>query len=189
MKKRVFIIHGWSGNPDEHWLPWLADELEKRGYEVQVPQMPRSDEPNIQRWVSCLTGLVGKLDEQTFFVGHSIGCQAILRYLETEVGSKAGGCVFVAGWFKLENLESAEEERIAEPWMQDDINFAEVLQVTPNFIVINSSNDDYGAIEENKRMFEEKLHAKVHILENRGHFTESDGATQLSEALEATLGL
>ena len=30
MKKRVFIIHGWGGKPDEHWLPWLEEELAKK---------------------------------------------------------------------------------------------------------------------------------------------------------------
>jgi len=29
--KRVFIIHGWGGNPEEGWLPWLKKELEAKG--------------------------------------------------------------------------------------------------------------------------------------------------------------
>jgi hypothetical protein len=27
--KRVFIIHGWEGYPEEGWFPWLKKELEK----------------------------------------------------------------------------------------------------------------------------------------------------------------
>ena len=27
--KRVFIIHGWDGYPEEGWFPWLKEELEK----------------------------------------------------------------------------------------------------------------------------------------------------------------
>src|SRR5205823_3645371 len=26
-KKRIIIVHGWSGSPDANWLPWLASEL------------------------------------------------------------------------------------------------------------------------------------------------------------------
>ena len=35
--KRVFIIHGWGGYPEEGWLPWLKKELEKNGFKVFVP--------------------------------------------------------------------------------------------------------------------------------------------------------
>ncbi len=185
MHKRVSIIHGWGGNPNEHWLPWLKNELTKKGFEVTVPQMPNTDTPVIAQWVGHLSQLVGELDGQTYFIGHSVGCQTIMRYLETQAGKRAGGCVFVAGWFKLQNLEDEDEERIAEPWQRDDIDYAKVRGVTNNFIVINSTDDDYGAVEENKKLFEEKLGAKVTIMANKGHFTESDGVMALPEALEA----
>lgn len=184
MKKRVFIIHGWGGYPSEHWLPWLKLELEQKGFEVVAPQMPNTNNPVVTQWVGHLSELVGELDEQTYFVGHSTGCQTILRYLEQAEGKMAGGCVLVAAWFKLEGMESEEEERIAEPWMRDDIDYENILSKTSNITVINSSNDDYGAVEENKRLFEERLHAKVQVLENKGHFTEGDGVTQLPEVLE-----
>ena len=184
MKKRVFIVHGWGGNPNEHWLPWLKGELEQKGFEVHMPSMPNTNEPIISDWVGHLAACVGELDEQTYFVGHSVGCQTILRYLETQAGKKAGGCVLVAAWFRLEGMETQEEEKIAEPWMRDDIDYEKIRHVTSKIVVINSSNDEYGAVEENKRLFEERLGAKVMILENRGHFTEGDGATQLPEVLE-----
>jgi len=34
MSKRVFLIHGWEGSPEEGWRPWLKKELEKRGFKV-----------------------------------------------------------------------------------------------------------------------------------------------------------
>lgn len=185
MHKRVVIIHGWGGNPDEHWLPWLKSELTKKGFAVTAPQMPNTDAPVIEEWVGYLSQLVGDIDEYTYFIGHSVGCQTIMRYLGTQAGKRAGGCVFVAGWFKLQNLENEEEERLAEPWQRDDIDFVKVKEVTNNFIVLNSTDDDYGAVKENKKLFEQKLGAKVTIMANKGHFTESDGVTELPEALEA----
>ena len=185
MQKRVFIIHGWEGRPGEHWMPWLRKKLEASSYEVIEPTMPDTNEPIIEKWVSHLASVVGDLDENTYFVGHSVGCQTILRYLETHVGKKAGGCVFVAGWFKLGNLESEDIEKIAEPWVKGDMDFTKILKTTKNFIVINSSNDDYDFVQENKKMFEEKLGARVTILENKGHLIEADGVTELPEALAA----
>ncbi|KKQ37224.1 MAG: hypothetical protein US53_C0024G0012, partial [Candidatus Woesebacteria bacterium GW2011_GWA1_37_7] len=39
--------------------------------------------PKIKEWVPFLQENMSNPDEETHFVGHSIGCQTILRYLET----------------------------------------------------------------------------------------------------------
>ena len=103
--KRVFIIHAWGFNPKMNWYLWLKSELEKRYFEVFIPEMPNTDEPKIEEWISHLKKVVGKIDYDTYFVGHSIWCQTIMRYLERE-NVKVGNVVFVAGWFKLDNLEN-----------------------------------------------------------------------------------
>lgn len=45
--KRVFIIHGWEGYPEEGWFPWLKKELEEKSFAVQVLVMPDTDKPQI----------------------------------------------------------------------------------------------------------------------------------------------
>lgn len=45
VKKRVFIVHGWDGYPEEGWFPWLERELEARGFEVHVPALPDASTP------------------------------------------------------------------------------------------------------------------------------------------------
>lgn len=47
MKKRVFLIHGWEGYPEEGWRPWLKKELEQRGFTVIVPAMPDTATPTM----------------------------------------------------------------------------------------------------------------------------------------------
>src|SRR3989344_3930633 len=107
--KRVFIIHGWGGFPEEGWFPWLKKELEARGFAVQVPAMPDTNEPKIETWVPHLAKLVGEPDEQTFLIGHSIGCQTVLRYLQTlKPGQAVGGALFVCGFLLLRKLETEE---------------------------------------------------------------------------------
>lgn len=186
MKKRAFIIHGWSGHPDEHWLPWLKEELEQKGFEVHVPLMSRNDDPVIEEWDARLAEVVGSSDENTYFIGHSIGCQAIMRYLATR-DEKAGGCVFVAGWFWLDNMENAHEEKIAEPWINQPIDFGKVMAATNNISVFISDTDDFGKVEENTKAFQENLHAKVKVLHDMGHFTTGDGVTEVPMVLEAVL--
>src|SRR3989338_169649 len=98
--KRVFIVHGWGGHPEEGWFPWLKKELEAKGFKVFVPQLPDAENPRIQKWVPKLAETVGVPDEETYFVGHSMGCQTIARYLESLPAEiKIGGAIFVAGFF------------------------------------------------------------------------------------------
>ena len=102
LQKRVFIIHGWDGYPEEGIFPWLKKELQNRGFSVFNPSMPELLRPKIKVWVEFLKEQVGALDENTFLFGHSIGAQIILRYLESlPEDTKIGGAVFLAGWIHL----------------------------------------------------------------------------------------
>ena len=99
MAKRVFVIHGWEGYPEEGWRPWLRKELEGKGFEVIIPAMPDTATPTFAKWVPYLAQTVGAADENTYFVCHSLGCITTLRYLETlKENQKIGGVVFVAGF-------------------------------------------------------------------------------------------
>lgn len=97
--KRVFLIHGWNGFPENHWFPWLKQQLEAKWFHVETPEMPDTKHPKRDAWVAKLSEIVGVPDEDTYFVGHSLGCITIVRYLEKlSPDAKVGGCVFVAGF-------------------------------------------------------------------------------------------
>lgn len=182
MIKRVFIIHGWESNPDEAWLGWLRKELERRGIETVAPQMPNTDEPKIEEWVPFLTKLVGESSEEYIFVGHSIGCQAILRYLESVFPKKVSKVIFVAGWFNLNNLEDEESKNIARPWVETPIDFEKVKKVASDIQVFLSDNDPWVPLS-NKEIFEQKLGAKVVVMSKGGHINKDDGTLELPEVL------
>lgn len=191
MVKRVFIVHGWEGTPDSDWYPWLEKMLAGRNFQVHVPNMPNTDQPHISVWVPYLSELVGKADENTYFVGHSIGCQTILRYLESLEGDvKIGGAVFVAGWFHLteESAETETDKRIIEEWNGTPINFRAVKEHLDKSVAIFSDNDPYVPISESK-IFENELGSEIIIHPKRGHFTLEDGVSELHVALNEILKL
>ncbi len=188
-KKIVYIIHGWYDNPKNAWFPWLKSELKKRGFEVVVPEMPNPKAPKIKTWVSKLNTAVKDPNADTYFVGHSIGAQAIMRYLEKlPKGKKVAGVAFVAGWFKLTNLFK-EEKQIAKPWLQTKINFDKVKRVSKKFITIFSDDDIYVPLKENKKIFYQKLGAKILIEHKKGHFSGEDGVKKLPIVLSEFLKL
>ncbi len=184
---RVFIIHRWSGGPNDDWRPWLKTELEQRGYQVYLLTMPDTETPTINNWVQHLASSVGTPDNQTYFIGHSIGCQTILRYLET-INVPVGGALFVAGWFNLENLEDAETITTANPWITTPINLPKVKSVLKKSTAILSDNDPFDALAENKEKFS-ALSANILILPNAGHITADDGFIKAPIILQEFLKL
>ena len=187
MTKRVFVIHCWGGNPNEGWLPWLKQELEARGFLVFVPLMPDSSKPSIETWVPHLASQVGASDEGTYFVGHSIGCLTILKYLET-IDGPIGGAVFVAGWFSLtpEATPTPEEQEIARQWLGHPVDFERVRRTTHNFTALFSDDDPDVPIE-NAQLFRDRIDAEVIIESGKGHFSEGDGIRELPAARDAVM--
>ena len=189
MKKRVFIAHGWDGYPEEGWFPWLKKELEVKGFEVFVPQLPETGSPRIDNWVPKLAEVVGVADENTYFVGHSMGCQTIARYLKTlPKVIKVGGAVFVAGFFKrLTGLEDdLDVQETDKHWLETSLDLEKVKSHLPKSIAIFSDDDPYVPLD-NQDDFRDKLGSEIIIKQKMGHFSGSNGITELPIVLESVL--
>ncbi|HTX87278.1 MAG TPA: alpha/beta hydrolase, partial [Candidatus Nanoarchaeia archaeon] len=161
--KRVFIIHGWEADPESNWFPWLANELEKKGIAAVVPAMPNSAHPLCSEWVAYLKKIVGRVDEDTFFVGHSLGPIAILRFLQSlPANEKAGGVIMVAGF--SESLGIPE----TESFFERPLNYEKIKESANKFEVISSDNDPYVPIAK-EEILRDKLGAELTILHDHGH--------------------
>jgi leucyl-tRNA synthetase len=66
--KRFVLLHGKNGSPTSHLFPWLKKELESRGYEVQSPLMPNTNEPNDEEQTNYVLKNC-KFDESTVVIG------------------------------------------------------------------------------------------------------------------------
>ncbi len=179
--KRVFIIHGWGGYPEEAWFPWLKQQLKFKGINVEVPLMPKTDQPQIDTWVNHLAELIDQPDKQTYLVGHSIGVQTILRYLET-INQPIGGVLAVAGFYTLipDCLEGPEEGTIAKPWLETPINNEKVRINAGRIRAIFSDNDPCVGLE-NVELFKQRLAATTLVLKNKGHMGTEAGFKQIPE--------
>lgn len=180
--KRVFIVHGWGDGPGDHWIPWLKEQLERDGLSVTAPAMPNTAMPAIGEWVSHLNREVGEAGADTYYVGHSIGCQAILRHLEQlPAGTVVRGAALVAPWFVLANL-SAEEEEIARPWIETPIDSEKIRERLPDLSAVFSTDDPWVSLD-NLALFEQRLGARTQLLEGRKHIGVESGMTTFPELL------
>lgn len=183
MQKRVFFIHGWEGSPEEGWRPWLREQLEAKGFTVINLSMPNPDYPQINEWVATLGDAVGEPDKDCYFVGHSLGCITILRYLESLTKEKkVGGALLVAAF--TDDLGYKELNN----FFTKDINWEKIKKHCDNFTILLSDNDQYVPVSYGD-IFKEKLNAKIIINHNMKHFSAADGITQLPTALNAVLQL
>lgn len=186
--KRAVVIHGWGHSPESGWLPWMKAELESAGWQVDVPAMPDSEMPTIEAWVSCLSKVVGVPSADLYLVGHSIGCQTVLRYLaQLEAGQEVGGAVLVAPWLKLDPIDqdySEDEEAIAKQWIETPLDLRGAgSHLVRGAVAIFSDNDHWVNLKYNEPHFRSELGAKTLTLSGRGHFESKDGSTTLPEAL------
>ena len=159
------------------------------GFEVFVPRLPETGNPRIYNWVPKLAEVVGTPDKNTYFVGHSMGCQTIARYLESLPKKvKDGGAVFVAGFFKrLTNLEDDDEVRdVSKHWLETPLDLAKVKLHLGKSIAIFSDNDPYVPID-NQDDFKNKLGSKIIIEHQKGHFNADAGITELLIVLKSVL--
>jgi len=177
---KAYLIHGWGGNPQNCWFPWLTHVLENMGYEVVVPFMPKTDAPTIEGWVGKLKRLV-EAGEDNILIGHSIGCQAILRYLESVEG-QFGGVYLVAGWVRLKGIEE-EEKAIAKPWLSTPLHWEQIKEKAKRFVAFFSTSDPFVHVSDSE-VFSEQLDAKIMIDEDLGHYDDEAGITEMPQLLD-----
>lgn len=181
--KRVFMVHGFGGRPDDHWFPWLSLELSARGFSVHAPSMPYPKKPTVAEWVAHLAAVVGKPDAETYFVGHSLGCITIVRYLASLRGRvRVGGCVFVAGFSGNINIP-----QIAEFYTLP-VDVESARRHARGFVCIFSDNDRDVPLPRSLE-FAEALGAKAVLEKGKRHFTGSAGVTALPAAFSALMSL
>ena len=166
MTRRVFIIHGWDGSPNEILHQLLKEKFSNQGFEVYIPKMPNSTKPKINEWINKIKEIVKTPNENIYFIGHSIGCQGVLRYLET-ITNKVGKIILIAPWMHLDKntIEEEGEEvwEIARPWMETPINWKKVKRHCNSFISIFSGDDPYVPLS-NANLFKKNLNAQIIIL-------------------------
>jgi len=188
---RAILVHGWDGNPENAWFPWMRERLEMKKFVVIAPAMPDPAVPKIEPWIDCLGKSIVRLKKDDMLIGHSIGCQAILRYLQGEK-AKAMGAVLVAPWLHLDEKTIAEEgddaQKIAKPWIETPIDWKSARAACSEFVCIFSDNDPYVPLSD-AEIFRKKLSSKIIIEKKMGHFDDSAGIRELPCALKAVFDL
>lgn len=184
---RIFLIHGWGGNPNIDWLPWAKKVLEDKGYEVVLPEMPNPDYPKIDSWTNKLREVVGNVRSDDIFIGHSIGYQAIERYLQTlSADTKLDKVILIAPWIVLTRKtfeEMEENEEVVKSWYEEPIDYEKIKNMA-KWTAVFSDDDPFVDYEDNYKVYRDKLGAKIIVKNNQGHFAGEQGITEIPFILD-----
>jgi predicted alpha/beta hydrolase family esterase len=183
MTKRVVIVPRWSGHASDDWYPWVREQLAPDpGVQVEVIELPNPDAPVIEQCVAALQSALGTRAEDlrsTLLVGHSVGCQALLRYLaelrtaESPAGADADGpsgpehLLCIAGWWTVD-----EPWPSIRPWIDTSIALASLQANITGGVTVLLSNDDPFTSDwrTNKATWEQRLDADVRVVQGGRHF-------------------
>lgn len=176
----LYIVHGYAASPNDHWFPWLKNEIEKRGTTVSIINLPAPDAPQPEAWQRTLEREITELNEDTYFVAHSLGCLALLRFLESRsADTKVGGYVLVSGF----NAPLSILPQL-DGFHKPDLDYDKLMQMTSERTVIAARDDTIVPFMLSQELAH-FLDARFIAVERGNHFMESDGFTEFPLVLDA----
>lgn len=179
-EKRIYVIHGYNASAGSHWFPWLEQELTfNNKVPVKVLDMPFPAEPKLEEWIVKLSESIEKLDRNTYFIAHSLGCITLLDYFESlKELPEIGGIVFVSGFNqKLENIPEING------FIHTGINYKRIINAVSSRVVVTAVNDEIVPTDYSRKLADH-LDAKLYQLSAGGHFLESDGFLKFPKIYE-----
>ena len=155
------LLHGFTGNPQKHFFPWLANEL---GKAVYTPALPNTDNPIETEQVQFALKNA-QLNKDTILLGHSLGVVVALKIAEQK---QLNALVLVGGFIEPKFKDKERPFANNFKWHFD----FDKIKSNVNKIIILSDRNDYAIPIEQGRMLAEKLSATlIETNAQQPHFT------------------
>lgn len=172
MKKyNIYLIHGYTASPDSNWFQDFKKNIEKEHIEISILNMPNSQSPKLKEWIDYMENSIKEIDENTIFIGHSLGCVTILNFLSNSNTTKIKGLFLVSGFVESSPIPALNE------FVTPRLNYNYLKQLTPNRISISAVDDDIIPYKYSQTMAE-RIDAKFTLLKEGKHFIDRDNFTE-----------
>ena len=169
MKEKVYVIHGYGADSESNFFPWLKQKLNSDNIECNVLDLPNTNYPKLNEWIEYINKNVSELNENIYFVGHSLGCISVLKFLsQFNKNSKIGGLILVSGFDEKLPLFPT-----LNSFVSDKIDYSKIINMTQKITVIASQDDDLVPIEYSWEL-SKNLKSKFLKLNGYGHFLVPD---------------
>lgn len=175
--KRVIILHGTEGAPDQAWFPWLKKKVEQMKNDCDVPKLPTPEGQELSEWMRVFKEEhISSLTQNDILVGHSVGATFALRLLE-QSASPVHATFLVSGF--TNPLDDPEMESLLETFV-GTIDWERVKANAGKVYVYHGSDDPWVPVSESKQIAQ-KLDGKLTIIPDGEHLGESHGYKELPQ--------
>jgi predicted alpha/beta hydrolase family esterase len=180
------IVHGCPSDETEeptkeyakHWMPWVKQELDKRGISTSLPIMPEAWQPDYDKFKTEFEKLT--VDESTVLIGHSCGSAFLVRWLG-ETKRKVKKLILVAPWKIPTEGDPYREKFYVYP-------IDKTIQGRVEDIIMFTADNEEIDGKRALQIYQESLGGRTIELKGHGHFTMNDmGTEEFPELLEEVL--
>jgi len=171
--KRFVLIVGRGATPESNFYPWLKQQLEKRGYDVQIPAIPNGKIASDDEQTDFVIANV-KLDSETAVIGHSFGGVIALRLLER--GIKLGQVTFVAAPLSGVFLDGKSRPNLSKA-LQRGFDFKSIKENCERFVGMYDIRDHVIPMSDGEMLLKNVEGTLLRTNASKSHF---DGTIESS---------
>lgn len=168
--KNALLLHGAGNDHTGNWIPWLKEELENKGFIVWTPDLPDSNIPNREKWLSTIfSNKEWVFGSESVIVGHSAGATLILRILEKlPAGTKINKAILIGGPVNMgvkPEYFVYKKSLVGSPF-----NWNKIKTSCNHFYFICSDNDRYQCGEDQAKIMQKNLGGELILKKGEDHF-------------------
>jgi predicted alpha/beta hydrolase family esterase len=162
--KAAVISHGTLGSPEGNWFQWLKRQLEEKGLQVWLPQLPHAEQPSLCEWADSIhSNCPFTIDEQTLVVGRSSG--AILSLILAQQNNTPVGGVVAVSAFHDNSLNWEPNNRLFDV----DFDWSAIKAKSGKLLFVHSDTDPYVPLDQAKYVADH-CEAELIVIPGQGHF-------------------
>lgn len=177
--RQIFVLHGYSASIDDHWFLDLKHQIENENTKVTLIPFPDSENPDVDAWQKVLDQQIPKVDENTYFVAHSLGVITLLHFLQKHDYQNIGGIILVSGFSGPISDFSSLDGYITKSKV--DTNYFKGIKKK---LVYLSDNDDLVPPKLTIELAKE-IDAPYITIPNGGHFLGREGYTKFPQVVNS----
>ncbi|MFW1773756.1 RBBP9/YdeN family alpha/beta hydrolase [Acinetobacter seifertii] len=177
--RQIFVLHGYSASIHDHWFLDLKHQIEDEHTAVNLIPFPDSEHPDIDAWQKVLDEQIPNVNENTYFVAHSLGVITLLHFLQRHDYQHIGGMILVSGFSGPLSDISPLDAYIAKSKV--DTNYFKDIKKK---LVYLSDNDDLVPPKLTVQLAKD-IDAPYVIVPNGGHFLGREGYTTFPQVVNS----
>ncbi len=152
----------------------MKTEIEKSGHRVIIPHFPHTDAPNLDEWLKHMEKYDESIDEQTIFVGHSLGGLFALRFLEKRTTPIRATFLVACVTSPSDGLDFAP---LMTTFTTPPFDFATIKKNGGSMHMLHGDNDPYISVNHAEQMAT-NIKATLELIKGGAHLNISAGFAQ-----------